>query len=1449
MNNEVKDNQEEEPVNIPTKSTLNPNMEKLETQTESQENPIEKQGKSNEDSSETSQDSKKEEDKTISVLKELDKEPCESQEHIEEKENKLKNANNNDVVEDEKLISNKDKVTKDGSDGKEDCKETAKDSTESEQKIDISRSGEREKSTKEDACEEKSSAKKETDSNGDYNKVSNDNEKSTETDSSQDKATNEKEKEGNSKESKVKENTQRDKIDEKYEDSNEDCQVSKGNEDVKEDSNADSKVAKDNDVSKKDANNEDQEKVPPDNNTDLNSSRQDDEEDVEYEDVEIPENEEEELIVPDTADLCNGDEMEDDDGGDEGQEEGNCNKTDEDDSNTSKPIEEMDEEDGTEFTNQEPELVAIEEANAKETEIANDEEDEDAGANAANDPLNCLADSQEVTEAEEETTKDSNATSSKTNDESSNTGKESETNEATSMDKENEEDDDDDEVLFVETRNSPICIESDEDDDTEVSKTPTPQSVPAIPSATTVTQVETPVTPVETRRETRSSVNARRSNESERQTINLPKATITVPKNLTVTRTSARKSTARPSQAATPSSSPSVPPARESPQNRPKNFQYLQNATNFRRSLPQQQPRQVVDTIELLDSSDEESQGSSSSSSNNRAYLNRSLPNQFGTPPKRTLMAAKNPNKKSPNKMPNFGFIMPKNFPPQIRRQPQKPAPPPLPPATPQSNFLNNFKLQPATVDVANPPAFSALLSNKNVIIPNAFYGNPPGIRTPDSEVERRYARWLDTFIGHFCNPQLVASHSCLSFLQKALKYTDFVRIKATRTDMNAEAQGAAEQPNTQMTLELRSIFLKSSKELTPHGRRFCELCCAIGQNKPITLLVHAVTSKVILKTCNLEIPTSSSSSGGGGSANNANSSSANRKRQLEDDEEEYVPGKKKQHTAAAAAASSAASASHENTDQSSGDGEGPKRSLRSKRNKRLDNSFSYNEDDLAEYDLEDEDEQAERLAREAIQRKIDQKRIEAQRQRQKQAQSFEMAFLKTFARTADGKILTNLPPAKKAVAATPPQRRPVAVNQHHMGQHRDAEEHLRANWIENVENEDTQVISDDDEPREHRIYKQTKQHHPSQLQRQQQQQNQRQRARADTTTSSSSASSSPKENPRCNTTNPRNWPKNTNISHTVISKNKDVCFVCKLSVQRIVHHYVNEHRGCEVYNSRLAAYQVDQLKRGMCNIKNVSIYKNGQPQYEAYCVFCQKYSRFMFPYWVQHFTMHTGEYAYRCSACGMRKPTRSLLTQHQSQGCAEGGGSVLVDYNYDPRKIRVEARICTLCNYIQLHRNNIVKHLHQQHNIKQILPKHIQTIVLLKEAADGGGSAADSSMSTGGEIRNHSSRRSSVVTSQNSNVSYTIIEDDDDDDDNTLLFSEDALPPIMTQQQQQQLVEATQQQNHYYNYIPPYMMNQINQQQQQQQNFTWEDNDPTDDLSFMICGMLDVQMNNNKKD
>lgn len=221
-----------------------------------------------------------------------------------------------------------------------------------------------------------------------------------------------------------------------------------------------------------------------------------------------------------------------------------------------------------------------------------------------------------------------------------------------------------------------------------------------------------------------------------------------------------------------------------------------------------------------------------------------------------------------------------------------------------------------------------------------------------------------------------------------------------------------------------------------------------------------------------------------------------------------------------------------------------------------------------------------------------------------------------------------------------------------------------------------------------------------------------------------------------------QHWPLNIDRTIHTNCANKDLCVICHTNVSYVVQHYVNAHRGSEVYVSRLNDEQLQYLRRTHNNNNNTAItmqqvspsnaYKNHrQPQYETMCIFCLKTSNFMLSYWYQHFTTHTGEYAFRCLECGVRKPSKYLLTQcHQEQqrqgvlakqsypGDDDNNyhhANIVQDYNFDGKSREIVAHLCTLCNYIQLQRKNIMKHLYTQHQIKCILPQHTEKLILLR--------------------------------------------------------------------------------------------------------------------------------------
>lgn len=335
-------------------------------------------------------------------------------------------------------------------------------------------------------------------------------------------------------------------------------------------------------------------------------------------------------------------------------------------------------------------------------------------------------------------------------------------------------------------------------------------------------------------------------------------------------------------------------------------------------------------------------------------------------------------------------------------------------------------------------------------------------------------------------------------------------------------------------------------------------------------------------------------------------------------------------------------------------------------------------------------------------------------------------------------------------------------------------------------------------------------------------------------------------------------WPLNIDREIHTNCERRDICVICKKVVACVVQHYVNAHRGAEVYVSRLSEDQIQYLrnnnnnKHPPRNMATLNVYKNGQIQYKTMCIFCLKTPSFMLNYWYKHFTIHTGEYAYRCIDCGVRKPTRYLLTQYHDQerqtssnalsnmamneeesinepkaDCYYHSANIVQDYNFDSKVKEIVAYLCTLCNYIQMQRKNIMKHLYTQHHIKCILPQHTEKLILLR--IPDGYPVTDTKRRAGRQVvgqqfptffserleKRRSDKNVNKESANNTKIITTINLDDSSDS------SIEALEPLN---------DTSHDIDHRNSTEDSYM---------DQGGGT----DYGDDLSYMICGMLDVEI------
>lgn len=847
-----------------------------------------------------------------------------------------------------------------------------------------------------------------------------------------------------------------------------------------------------------------------------------------------------------------------------------------------------------------------------------------------------------------------------------------------------------------------------------------------------------------------------------------------------------------------------------------KKEQFRKNPKDIRSvAFVKKDPKTLLETIDLLDSDSGDEQ-----IKNQSAKLDDDVIIVGSIQPQRNLLAKKA----------NTTVRLPK----QISRLYSKGCnvtPPKC--ETAQSNFLNAVNLQPIKTSTVNPASFSARLYNKKVIIPNAFYGNPlynrksslssvpsssgnneesssndsvlaPPIRAIGvhsgvsiKHVEDKVLKeWLESFITNFADPLQIASHACFVLLQRVLKYRSFQRVKETRILLNQAAKSCSSQRvNVQMLLDLRNVFINNDY-ITDAGRRFCRFATNDAFGKPTTLTTDSKTGKVTCRTrpiskVDLSInvnknPVSSVSS----PITNPKAVSSNLKLfQTSPSAATKLCSELKLTPKYSTATTSTPFAAYKRKGKFRKLSDGlivaendkddndytpehdeikpeeeivteRKRSLRTNRTKRKEAGFTYSEDH--------DDEEFEALAKKIEEKKKKGIRLAEERELETENEQIEQQ------RKANKKFVNKTTTSKRVERQIadntkgPTRKRLRLANTSIV----DSEENdlLTATWIEADDADDGEVdsiLDFADEPQspargttillgsencEESLY-QNDEIIDDELEK-----------LADAFDMHTDRSL-------------KNIDRNLHLHN----KTHDSCVHCLKKVPRIVHHYVNEHRSSEVFTSRLRNRDIRRLLTTN-NVGFVHLYKGNQIQYAANCIFCDKEAKFLLPYWFEHFTMHTGEYSFKCSGCHILKPTRSLLTNHitSNSGCPKKGSAIRL-VNFDTKSHQIEAHICSLCNYIQLHRKNLLRHLRTQHGLDTISPNQIIKVILLQISAS------------------HDEQRTTKIDESQ----LSILQHSDDDDDNPNNFSS------------------------------------FDENLMLQNDFT--DND---DLSFMICGMLDVQTN-----
>ncbi|XP_046733857.1 uncharacterized protein LOC124404071 isoform X2 [Diprion similis] len=177
-------------------------------------------------------------------------------------------------------------------------------------------------------------------------------------------------------------------------------------------------------------------------------------------------------------------------------------------------------------------------------------------------------------------------------------------------------------------------------------------------------------------------------------------------------------------------------------------------------------------------------------------------------------------------------------------------------------------------------------------------------------------------------------------------------------------------------------------------------------------------------------------------------------------------------------------------------------------------------------------------------------------------------------------------------------------------------------------------------------------------------------------------------------------------LEHAWTGQERYKCMLCTFTGKNIVHHYKLNHHEDEVLISRLpqsdAKVAIEESSNS--DMRRAGPKSCGNGKFEYNCRFClfsttdtKELAKEAF---YEHCTTHTGEYRFKCVSCPYQTVAKSSLKSHYYKVCRKFADNVSVAIIEDsiPKEDAVHGYICSLCNFVQLKKCNIEKHLVVKH-------------------------------------------------------------------------------------------------------------------------------------------------------
>lgn len=178
-------------------------------------------------------------------------------------------------------------------------------------------------------------------------------------------------------------------------------------------------------------------------------------------------------------------------------------------------------------------------------------------------------------------------------------------------------------------------------------------------------------------------------------------------------------------------------------------------------------------------------------------------------------------------------------------------------------------------------------------------------------------------------------------------------------------------------------------------------------------------------------------------------------------------------------------------------------------------------------------------------------------------------------------------------------------------------------------------------------------------------------------------------------------------------SREKLACKLCDFKGRNIINHYRVNHPDDEVFISRLSPEKAKEvIKDGTATdystVKPIDLWecKNRRKKFNFECIFCDTALNDNTENFYDHLTSHTGEFRFYCTSCQYKtNSVKSLRTHLINIHCLNTNNiNVQAEFPAPPNYNLIIGYICTECNYTQLTKKSVEKHVNMYHSGKNVI-------------------------------------------------------------------------------------------------------------------------------------------------